>query len=385
MPSKNIYSVKQRWKLILLLASVCIGAGSLWYTNKLVDDLANEEKKRMHLWAEATQRIFESSNDHGELTFLLQVIANNTTIPTILTDENYVIIAHRNIDSVKAKKPEYLVKILQKMKGENPPFEIILGGEKKNFCFYSESLILKRLTIYPYIQLFVILIFVIVSYFAFSSSRKAEQNKVWVGLSRETAHQLGTPTSSLLAWVELLKEKEDISDITNELEKDVKRLELITERFSNIGSQPQLIPTNVYLVIENVLDYMQRRVPETMKLQLIDKTELYIPLNANLFAWVIENIVKNAIDASGSTGIIQIKAVKDKQGICIDIKDNGKGIPRKDIKRVFKPGFTTKSRGWGLGLSLVRRIVEEYHNGKIFVVQSEVGKGTIFRILLSEK
>jgi signal transduction histidine kinase len=273
--------------------------------------------------------------------------------------------------------------LLQKMRNQNPPIEIIIEENKKNYCYYTDSLILKRLTLYPYIQLFIIIVFVIVSYFAFSSSRKAEQNKVWVGLSRETAHQLGTPTSSLMAWVEILKEGEVDKSLVEELEKDVKRLEIITERFSNIGSQPLLQVSNIVPVIENVRAYMQNRVPGSVQL-LFDypESEILIPFNSNLFAWVIENIVKNAIDATGTSGIIQIKIVKSKAGVSIDIKDNGKGIVRKDIKRVFKPGFTTKSRGWGLGLSLAHRIIEEYHNGKIFVSHSEPGKGTTFRIIL---
>jgi signal transduction histidine kinase len=383
MSTVNIYSAKQRWKLFLLLVSVIIGAGSLLYTNNLVKDLSLEEKKKVQLWAQAMQRIFESDPETHELEFLRQVIVNNTTIPTILTDENNNIIFSRNIDSIRALQPGYMQGLLQKMRNQNPPIEIIIEENKKNYCYYTDSLILKRLTLYPYIQLFIIIVFVIVSYFAFSSSRKAEQNKVWVGLSRETAHQLGTPTSSLMAWVEILKEGEVDKSLVEELEKDVKRLEIITERFSNIGSQPLLQVSNIVPVIENVRAYMQNRVPGSVQL-LFDypESEILIPFNSNLFAWVIENIVKNAIDATGTSGIIQIKIVKSKAGVSIDIKDNGKGIVRKDIKRVFKPGFTTKSRGWGLGLSLAHRIIEEYHNGKIFVSHSEPGKGTTFRIIL---
>jgi signal transduction histidine kinase len=386
MPPVNIYSAKQRWKLLLLFASLFIGAGSLWYTNNLVSDLSHEEKKKVHLWAQATQRIFESTPEQHELNFLFQVLENNTTIPAILTDENYHILFYRNIDSLKAIKPAYLLNLLNKMKRENPPIEIIIEGNKKNYCFYTDSLILKRLTIYPYVQLFIIIVFVIVSYFAFSASRRAEQNKVWVGLSRETAHQLGTPTSSLMAWIELLKEKDEHNELIIELDKDVKRLEIITERFSNIGSQPLLIHSNILPVIENVVGYMKNRIPGTVQL-IFEKNEgdLYVPFNSNLFAWVIENIIKNAIDATGTNGVIRIIVESGRSVVNIDITDNGKGIARKDVKRVFKPGFTTKSRGWGLGLSLARRIIEEYHQGRIFVLRSEIGKGTTFRIVLPLK
>jgi hypothetical protein len=360
-----------------------IGAGSLWYTNILVKDLSREESKKVHLWAAATQQIFEDTQEQHELNFLFQVIRNNTTIPAILTDEKYNVLFYRNIDSIKALKPGYLSGLVKKMEKENPPIEITIEGNKKNYCFYTESLLLKRLTFYPYVQLFIIIVFFVVSYFAFSASRKAEQNKVWVGLSRETAHQLGTPISSLMAWVELLKEKEENSSLIEELEKDVKRLEIITERFSNIGSQPQLINSDIIPVIDNVVGYMQKRIPASVQLLFVKNCdELLVPFNPNLFAWVIENIIKNALDATGVIGKIEISVEMGKSEVCIDIEDSGKGIARNDIKQVFKPGFTTKSRGWGLGLSLARRIIEEYHNGKIFVLHSEIGKGTTFRIIL---
>lgn len=385
MSDFDIYSVKQRWKFYLFLASVIIGTGSLFYTGKLVDQLSAEERKKVEIWAEATRLIADASQEQQDLNFLLKVIETNTTIPVILTDQDSNIIFHRNLNPAKAKKEKYLVNKLEEMKLSNSVIEIKLEGKQRNYLYYEESIILKRLSIYPYVQLSVIIVFIFVSYLAFSASRKAEQNKVWVGLSRETAHQLGTPTSSLIAWVELLREKNVDPAIIDELDKDVQRLGMITERFSNIGSQPVLISVDLNELIENVIQYMKSRIPSTVSLRFKKIDTMVVPVNTNLFSWVFENLIKNALDAISNKGIIEVIITSEKNKIHIDIKDNGKGIPRADFRNVFKPGFTTKSRGWGLGLSLVRRIVEQYHNGKILVLQSEVGKGTTFRISLNVK
>jgi K+-sensing histidine kinase KdpD len=384
MQAFDIYSIKQRWKYFLFLASVIIGAGSLFYTGKLVDQLSAEERKKIELWAEATKLmgISDTSQNHEQyLDFLLKVTMGNTTIPVILTDQNFDTLASRNF--VKVRNAKYLQRQLNNMRESGTFIEIDFGGDQKNYLFYRESVILKRLSIYPYVQLSVIIAFIIVSYLAFSASRKAEQNKVWVGLSRETAHQLGTPTSSLMAWVELLREKEISPAIIDELDKDVKRLEMITERFSNIGSQPVLIASDLNDIIGNVVQYMKTRIPTTVSLHFKKTASIQAPINPNLFGWVIENLIKNALDAISNNGIIEVLLTTEKGKAFIDVKDNGKGIPRADFKNVFKPGFTTKSRGWGLGLSLARRIVEQYHKGKIMVLQSELGKGTTFRIILN--
>ena len=384
MVSFDIYSVKQRWKLLIFIASVFIGSGSLLYTNKLVNDLAREERKKIELWAEATRLIAVTSQDTELLNFLLKVTENNTTIPVILTDSSYNIIYHRNVIFRGSEQGEYLKTRLKKFHNTTTPIQIQLDGLGLNYLFYDDSYILKRLAMYPYIQLSVILIFIIVSYLAFSASRKAEQNKVWVGLSRETAHQLGTPTSSLMAWVELLKEKFVNDDLIRELEHDVNRLQVITARFSNIGSQPILSSTEISEVVAKAVEYMKLRIPASVSISYSSDRKYYVPMNVNLFHWVIENLIKNGLDAIGNQGTIDIKLFEDDHTVCIDIKDSGKGLARKDFKRVFKPGYTTKSRGWGLGLSLARRIIDDYHQGKIYVLQSEIGKGTIFRIELKK-
>jgi signal transduction histidine kinase len=384
MVSFDIYSVKQRWKLLIFIASVFIGSGSLLYTNKLVNDLAREERKKIELWANATRLIAITSQDTELLNFLLKVTENNTTIPVILTDSCYNIIYHRNIIFLGSDQGEYLKTRLKKFQNTTIPIQIQLDGLGLNYLFYDDSYILKRLAMYPYIQLSVILIFIIASYLAFSASRKAEQNKVWVGLSRETAHQLGTPTSLLMAWVELLKEKFVNDDLIQELEHDVNRLQIITARFSNIGSQPILSNTEISGIVAKAVEYMKLRIPASVSISYSHDRNYYVPMNVNLFHWVIENLIKNGLDAIGNQGTIDIKLFEEDHTVCIDIKDSGKGLARKDFKRVFKPGYTTKSRGWGLGLSLARRIIDDYHQGKIYVLQSEIGKGTIFRIELKK-
>lgn len=383
MPQFDIYHVKQRWKLLIFLGSIIIGAGSLWYTSRLVNDLSAEERKKIELWAEATKLIASSTQDPDLLNFLLKVTENNTTIPVILTDNTFHVIYHRNIRIGTRDSVKFLYQTLDDLRATTAPIDIQLDGSGENYLFYDDSYTLKRLARYPYIQLSIILVFIIVSYLAFSASRKAEQNKVWVGLSRETAHQLGTPTSSLIAWVELLKEKYEDSSLINELEHDVNRLRIITERFSHIGSQPVLASTDVSQVVASAVDYMRTRISSSVTLTYIAKGSFYAHLNVNLFNWVIENLIKNALDAIGSKGTVEVKLFSEGKNIVLDIKDSGKGIPRKDFKRVFKPGFTTKARGWGLGLSLARRIINEYHNGKIFVLYSELHKGTTFRVVLN--
>jgi K+-sensing histidine kinase KdpD len=381
----DIYYRKQQWKLLLFIFAILIGIGSLWYTNKLVGSLAVEEQKKVKLWAEATRRLADVSINNQDDGFLLEVITNNKTIPVMWVDQNDKIISARNLDSLKSENPEYLVKQLEKMKDENDPILMDLGDDFKNYIYYRNSILLTKLAYYPYFQLAVILLFVLVSYFAFSESRKAEQNQVWVGLSKETAHQLGTPTSALMAWTELAREKYPDNDLISELEKDVNRLEKITERFSKIGSKPVLKNENLIQILQDTIEYLKTRTPGQIKYQMIyEKEKLLIPLCSSLFEWVIENICKNSVDAMDGSGTIQI-SLKENTRICfLDIHDTGKGIPKSKHKTIFKPGYTTKQRGWGLGLSLAKRIIENYHSGKIFVQQSEPEKGTTIRIVLNK-
>jgi nitrogen-specific signal transduction histidine kinase len=381
----DIYYRKQQWKLLLFIFAILIGLGSLWYTNKLVSSLAIEEQKKVKLWAEATRRLADVTITNQDDGFLLEVITNNETIPVMWVDQNDRIISARNLDSLKSENPAYLVKQLQKMKSENEPILMDLGGDLKNYIYYRNSILLTKLAYYPYFQLGVILLFVLVSYFAFSESRKAEQNQVWVGLSKETAHQLGTPTSALMAWTELAKEKFPDSDMITELEKDVGRLEKIAERFSKIGSKPVLKNEDLIGIISDTIGYLKTRTSGQIKFLLVSEKEtLIIPLCGSLFEWVIENLCKNSVDAMEGSGTIQI-VVKENNKFCLlDITDTGKGIPKSRHKTIFKPGYTTKQRGWGLGLSLAKRIIENYHSGKIFVHQSEPEKGTTIRIVLNK-
>jgi anti-sigma regulatory factor (Ser/Thr protein kinase) len=380
----NIYSRKSRWKFLLLVVAVLIGLSSLYYTNQLVKDLSEEEREKVALWAKATQKLIEMDIDENNFELLFEVLENNNTVPVILATENGDTLSTRNLDSKKLNHPRYLERQLTKMKASNEPIIISLGEGENQYVYFKDSLLLTRLQYFPYIQLGVIFLFILVSYFAFSSSRKAEQNQVWVGLSKETAHQLGTPTSSLMAWLELLKMKKADENSILELEKDVKRLEKIADRFSKIGSRPILEQHDLIKVLQQAIEYIKTRSSEKTVFEMISvyKEPLMVEMNPGLFEWVIENLCKNAMDAMGGDGKITVEVVKEEKWVHTDIVDRGKGIPKNLHKTIFKPGYTSKPRGWGLGLSLSKRIVEQYHSGKVYVVQSEPGKGTRFRVSL---
>lgn len=340
----------------------------------------------MELWADA-QEITASNQDPDQyLNFIFQVIINNKTVPVIVVDNEDNVIFFRNLDSLKVQDEEYLKKQLEIMKREHEPIEIVISDNLKQYIYYRDSTLLTKLFYYPFIQLAVIFLFILVAYYAFSSSRKAEQNQVWVGMSKETAHQLGTPISSLMAWVELLKTKNIEENFIKEVEKDVNRLETITERFSKIGSAPVLSKVHIAEILINSINYIRSRSSERVyfNLNFSLEDEIYIPINASLFEWVIENLCRNAIDAMDGTGTIEISVTDHMQVVYIDIKDTGKGLSKSKYKTIFQPGYTTKQRGWGLGLSLAKRIIESYHSGKIFVKSSEINAGTTIRIALKK-
>lgn len=383
----NIYYRNTLWKLALLLFAVIIGLFSLLYTQNLVRSLKAEEKKKVELWAEAARQLINSSDSSEDLAFLSSINENNTTIPVILTDGSDNIISVRNFDPARINDSTFLKTELAKMKEKNHPLIIELGYSQVQRIYYRESIILRKLTYYPYVQLSIIMLFIFVSYMAFSSSRKAEQNQVWVGMSKETAHQLGTPTSSLAGWIEILQIKHPEITITEELTRDLERLEKVAERFSKIGSRPDLSNENIIPVITQTIDYLRSRTSSKVEIVISsgDIKELVIPLNSALFSWVIENVCKNAVDATTGEGKIGIQISENEQAAFIDISDNGKGIPKSAFKKIFKPGYTTKKTGWGLGLSLAKRIIEEYHDGKIFVRHSEIGKGSGIRIVMRKR
>ncbi|MFI5221396.1 MAG: sensor histidine kinase [Bacteroidia bacterium] len=380
----RLYEQKNWWKRFLMVAALCIGAFSLWYTHTLVKKLEREEEKKVVLWANATKELLKAE---GDFNFLLDIIKDNETIPVILVDDNGKYISNRNLDSARANDQNYLLEQLAIMKEQHEPIKILYDEKngRYNYLYYKNSIILTQLKQYPFYQLSIIAVFILVSYFAFSASRKAEQNQVWVGMSKETAHQLGTPISSLNAWINLIRdsEKSKQAEYLNELEKDVSRLDLIAERFSKIGSAPELKPELIENVLSDAIQYLKLRTSEKVVFSLVNENpETTAMLNISLFDWVIENLCKNAIDAMNGEGKITMKISSEAERVLIDITDTGKGIAPSKRKTVFKPGFTTKKRGWGLGLSLAKRIIEEYHKGKIFVKESS-DKGTTFRIVLN--
>lgn len=379
MPTLTFYYCMQwtdrirQTKIILVIAAVIIAVTSLLVSHYLIKDLSNEERKKMEVWAEALHAL-NHADEHTDLTLVLDVMQGNTTIPVIVINDKGGIDDFRNINDTL-----HLQEYARKMQKAGDT--IVIGSQ---IVCYDESLLLKRLSQYPYWQLGVVMIFVVVAIFALLSSKKAEQNKVWVGLSKETAHQLGTPISSLMAWVEILKENHPDDDLIPEMDKDVKRLERIAERFSKIGSIPEPKDCSMNKVIEHVVDYMRHRISNKVEIKcIVPDHDVIVSINASLFEWVIENLCKNAVDAMEGCGQILLTLTQnDNNKIAIEVSDTGKGIRKKDVKHVFTPGFTTKQRGWGLGLSLAKRIVEDYHKGRIFVKSSELGKGTTFRIEL---
>jgi hypothetical protein len=499
----SIYSRKQRWKLWLFTAAISIVGVSLWYTNTIVNKIAEEERqkvelwakaiekkvalvkytndlfnkikiderKKVELWAEATKQL---SRDLTDYSFVLKVVSDNTTVPVILADENGNPITSRNLDSTAEKNNEYLKRQMEEMravkapieiniyKGEknylyykdsklfselkivlddliksfisevavnsasvpviytdstkfnviqsgnidslkikdttflkhtlavmasqNQPIEVEFGDGSKSYIFYQESKLLTQLKYYPYVMFGIIGLFLLIAYLLFSTARRVEQNQVWVGMAKETAHQLGTPLSSLIAWLEYLRSKGLDTETASEIEKDIKRLETITERFSKIGSAPTLDSVDVIAVLQDSVNYMKLRTSKnvTFTINSNNQQEVIAQLNSSLFEWVIENLIRNGVDAMNGNGSITITILDQTQFVYIDITDTGKGIEKSNYKTIFEPGYTTKQRGWGLGLSLTKRIIENYHSGKIFVKSSEIDKGTTFRIVLNK-
>jgi len=382
----DLYHNRGKVKWIIFIISLVISAGSIYYTDLLVSDLKSREKRQIDLYANAMEYL-ASGNDN--LTFIHQeIIVENTSIPVIITDANGTPNEHKNIklkkNSTDDEIKEQLTYELVKMKAEYEP--IVLAEDY--LIFYRNSELLRRLQYYPYVQLSVILVFGLLAFAVFNQSKLAEQNRVWAGLTKETAHQLGTPLASLMAWIDYLKNSpvwEENQEVIQEMDKDVVKLRMVTERFSSIGSTPVIQPENVYQTVEEAVNYLRPRLSSKVDIQLNSHADNIIAMmNKPLFEWVIENICKNAVDAMKGRGEILINIVKDSEKfIIIDITDNGKGMEKSMFKKVFNPGFTTRQRGWGLGLTLAQRIIEGYHKGKIFVKASEMGKGTTFRIILN--
>ena len=375
-------------KIILVVAAVLIAVASLVVSNSLVRELADEERNKMEIWAEA-MRSLNMADETTDLNLVLKVINENNTIPVIVTGADGGVQIYRNVklegntleDSLRQAEA-----ISRRLLDEGRAIKIVMDESVPdgyiNVC-YDDSVMLRRLATYPYVQLGVVMLFVVVAIFALLTSKRAEQNKVWVGLSKETAHQLGTPISSLMAWVEILKETYPDDTLIPEMNKDVKRLELIADRFSKIGSLPEPVPASLTDVMQHVIDYMDRRTSKKVEfIKDFPATDIIVRMNASLFEWVIENLCKNAVDAMEGSGTITLHMEETADKAVIEVTDTGKGIRKKDLRNVFRPGFTTKKRGWGLGLSLAKRIVEEYHKGRIYVKSSEPGKGTTFRIEL---
>lgn len=383
----SLYEKKSRWKWLLFIVALLIVATTLWYTNTLAKKLAEEEIQKVELVANAYESL-SKIEDNTDVGFIIEVIKANKTIPIISTNDEGEIIAHLNFDSTKvATDSAYLTRQLEDMKKFAQPIRFEISKENYQYIYYKHSFLYTQLKYYPLIQLLIIAGFLILSYFLFNTARKSEQNRVWVGMAKETAHQLGTPISSLVGWIDYLKDSagsmEQKKNILEEMDKDVKRLELIADRFSKVGSTPDLITRNIIKDLENTFEYIKRRASKKVNFTY-DHTqaEIHANINPTLFNWVIENILKNALDAIEGSGDIHMHISETAKIVIIDITDSGKGIHKSKLTTVFEPGYSTKKRGWGLGLTLAKRITENYHKGKIFVKQSAPGKGTTFRIIL---
>jgi two-component sensor histidine kinase len=395
----NAYQNKKLWKHILLAFAVIIASGSLFYTNYLARNIAKSERTRAQVWAMSMKQVI-SADDNDFLPYVFAV-RDSSLVPAIVTDEKGDFQFAKGLDTTKTfippvpdavkdknvpnYDPNYFKAELATMKHQHEPIKIILPRGYW-LIYYKDSALLSQLKLFPYVQLSVIAVFLLLAYTAFNSSRKSEQNQVWVGLAKETAHQLGTPISSLMAWIELIKDKFNAEDdpLIAEMENDVQRLEIVADRFSKIGSKPKLEENAVFDVVEDFVNYFKIRVSNNISFEITGDRDLVAGLNIPLFDWVIENLLKNAVNAIEGKGSIRVNITtnKSKDQIVIDVIDTGKGIPKSKFITVFQPGYTTRKRGWGLGLSLTKRIVENYHNGHIVVRDSELGKGTTFRITL---
>ena len=396
----NFTVIQNQSKLnyLVLALAVLIGLGSIYYTNLIADQLKKRERDQIELFAKTLETIANDNSEYNDNVMLLfeEIVVANETIPVIVTSKDGKPKIHKNVKIPHGLTSDEIDNFLkgetEDMRSQYAPIVIAnrnSEGEVFNYeyIFYKDSFLLTQLQYYPYVQLSVIAVFFVLSYLSFSYSRAAEQNRVWVGLAKETAHQLGTPLSSLMAWIEFMKSDPELQnrEITRELDKDIKKLELITNRFSSIGSVPVLKEENIFDVIHSSINYLQTRISSKVKINLHQESaEVKAEINKPLFDWVIENICKNAVDAMNGVGVIDIYVQRSMEGkVIVDISDNGKGIPKNLLGQIFQPGFTTKRRGWGLGLTLVKRIIENYHQGKIFIKSSEVNTGTTFRILLN--
>lgn len=372
-------------KILLVVMAVVMSVGSLVISHFLVRDLKREEQRKMEIWAEA-MRSLNSADEYTDLTLVLTVLNSNSTIPVVVLDREGEVQDYRNIPLREGSAEEQMRAVKRKaqsMMDAGRVIRVYLSSTDYMEICYADSLLLRRLAWWPYVQLGLVFVFVVVAIFALLSSKRAEQNKVWVGLSKETAHQLGTPISSLMAWQEMLRETYPDDELLPEMGKDVERLQRIAERFSKIGSLPELRPESLNEVLSAVTQYISRRASNRVRLTCaVPQQPLIVPMCSSLFEWVVENLCKNAIDAMDGQGSITLTVSTEGALAVVEVADTGKGIPKNKFRTVFTPGFTTKKRGWGLGLSLAKRIVEEYHHGRIYVKNSEVGRGTTFRIEL---
>lgn len=377
----SIYNIELISKIAIILTAIIIAVSTFFVTSSLADSLAQEEKSKMQLWAAATSELATMDTD-CDVKFVQSVITRNTTIPVILTGDSLTdILSYRNIDLENTDSGQ-LRQMAKEFAAINDPIEIDLGNGEKQYICYGESKLLKDLSYYPIVYIVVFLLYALLLTVVLIVLKRAEQNRVWIGLTKETAHQLGTPISSLLAWTEILKSRYPEDDMLPEMEHDVQRLRTIAERFSQVGSKQELALSDLNAVTKKAFDYMRARISKKINMEFSATGDIQVMLNAPLFEWVMENLCKNAVDAMENDGTIRVQVRQNGNCAVIDISDTGKGLPMKNYKRIFYPGFTTKKRGWGLGLSLAKRIIEEYHHGKIYVKHSEIGKGTTFRIEL---
>ena len=391
----NPYEQKRRWKFLLLAFAIIIAGTSLWYSNYLVKNIAVAERTRAEVWALSNKKIIEIADINDDYITFIYSIRDSLEVPAIVTNEKDTILYYRgldtsktyfDIDTTKIYDPVYFKNQLKEMKAQHTPIELMLDNGEKWFVYYKDSQLLMQLGVFPSIQLSVIGIFLLIAYMVFSSSRRSEQNLVWVGMAKETAHQLGTPISALMAWIELIKAKFNAENdpLVLEMENDVKRLEMVADRFSKIGSKPVLESHNVYQVVEEYVNYFKKRASDKITFSVTGDDSVEALMNIPLFDWVLENLLKNSANAIQGTGKIEVCVTENlaKEQVFIDIIDSGKGIPRLKFETIFQPGYTTRKRGWGLGLSLSKRIIDNYHKGQIFVKDSEPGKETIIRIIL---